>query len=175
MALRQLAVLRNAGSYVMRPKSSGAVLIFLRSIARIVPSVTGTSYVLPVRLSLIVRVSAIVVVRLVALWDRVGRHAVGLVGPSRQILQFAALAAERPPVGHDRMAPAVNTQFYLRRLVQSCHPAFCNPEILDRPAEAGRYREGVLSSAWCRTSRAETMKITSSAMFVAWSPMRSRW
>src|SRR5712671_5339727 len=59
MALRQFAVFRNAGSYVIRPKSSGLTLICRRSMARIVSSVTGTSYCFPVRLSVIESVSAI--------------------------------------------------------------------------------------------------------------------
>ena len=45
-------------------------------------------------------------------------------------------------------------------------------------ASAGRDGIGscwLPSPAWWRTSRAETMKMTSSAMLVAWSPMRSRW
>src|SRR5713101_7890443 len=56
MALRQAAVFMNAGSYVMRPKSSPSVLICRRSVARIVPSVIGSSYFFPVRLSVTVRV-----------------------------------------------------------------------------------------------------------------------
>src|SRR5690242_7731208 len=56
MALRQAAVFMNAGSYVMRPKSSASVLICRRSVARIVPSVIGSSYFFPVRLSVTVRV-----------------------------------------------------------------------------------------------------------------------
>ena len=48
------AVFMNAGSYVMSPKSSSPVLIFLRSSARIVPFSIGSSYVFPVRLSVIV-------------------------------------------------------------------------------------------------------------------------
>ena len=48
------AVFMNAGSYVMRPKSVGCSLIWRRSIARIVPSLIGRSYDLPVRLSVIV-------------------------------------------------------------------------------------------------------------------------
>src|SRR6266850_703089 len=165
MALRQLGVLRNAGSYVMRPKSSGVVLICLRSIARIVPSLMGTSYVFPVRLSVIVSVSAMI---LVGVGDGVSRRAIGFVDPAREILEFASFAAERPPPGVRRMPPAEHAQFYLWRLGRSCHPAILQPEILYR------YREGWLSSAWWRTSRADTMKITSSAMFVAWSPIRSR-
>src|SRR5205085_2690336 len=57
MALRHAAVFMKAGSYVIRPKSSAPLLIWRRSIARIVPSLIGRSYVLPVRLSVIVRVS----------------------------------------------------------------------------------------------------------------------
>src|SRR6185312_7124095 len=143
MALRQLAVLRNAGSYVIRPKSSADVLSVRRSIARMVPSVSGTSYVLPVRLSVIVRVSAIVVVVAGRVGDLFTRNAVGLAGPSRQILSFASLAAERPPGGIDRMLPAVNAQFYLRRAAQSCHPAMrqsCNCSVFI--AAAGFRRRG---------------------------------
>jgi hypothetical protein len=38
MALRQFAVFMKAGSYVISPKSSAPVLIWRRSMARIVPS-----------------------------------------------------------------------------------------------------------------------------------------
>ena len=62
VALRHAAVFMNAGSYVARPWSSSATLIFFRSLARMVPSVIGTSYCFPVRLSVIVSVSAIVFV-----------------------------------------------------------------------------------------------------------------
>jgi hypothetical protein len=41
----------------MRPKSSSATFIWRKSIARTVPSVIGTSKVLPVRLSVTVSVS----------------------------------------------------------------------------------------------------------------------
>ena len=58
MALRHDAVFMNAGSYVIMPKSSSLTLIFRRSRARIVSSLMGTSYDLPVRLSVMVRVSA---------------------------------------------------------------------------------------------------------------------
>src|SRR3954469_2077143 len=61
MELRQFAVFMNAGSYVIRPKSSSDALICLRSIALMVPSWMGRSYFLPVRLSTIVSVSAIAV------------------------------------------------------------------------------------------------------------------
>src|SRR5213083_1082715 len=57
MALRHAAVLTNPGSYVMSPASSADVLICRRSMARTVPSWTGSSYCLPVRLSTTVRVS----------------------------------------------------------------------------------------------------------------------
>ena len=58
IALRQDAVLRKAGSLDISPKSSGSTLICRRSMARIVPSVIGISYCFPVRLSVIVSVSA---------------------------------------------------------------------------------------------------------------------
>src|SRR3954453_19410327 len=51
MAERVEAVFVNAGSYVMRPKSSSSTFIWRKSIARTVPSVMSISYVLPVRLS----------------------------------------------------------------------------------------------------------------------------
>src|SRR6266571_4702731 len=56
MALRHAAVFRNPGSYVASPASSLATLIWRRSTARIVPSWMGSSYVLPVRLSVTDRV-----------------------------------------------------------------------------------------------------------------------
>src|SRR2546425_7643837 len=105
----------NAGSYVISPKSSGPVLICLRSMARIAPSLTGSSYVFPVRLSVTVSVSAIEVgdsrsflfveTLLVAILILifVGRgypfagDAVASIGPSRQVFVAASLAAERTP------------------------------------------------------------------------------
>src|SRR5256884_4048029 len=56
MALRHAAVFRNPGSYVASPASSSATLIWRRSTGRIVPSWMGSSYVLPVRLSVTDRV-----------------------------------------------------------------------------------------------------------------------
>src|SRR6266853_1176069 len=102
MALRQFAVFMNAGSYVIIPKSSGAALIWRRSIARIVPSVIGTSYFFPVRLSVIVSVSVVAIVVLI----RFGWHLVIAVDPSREILKLAAFAAERAPRGIDRLLAA---------------------------------------------------------------------
>src|ERR1017187_6500085 len=99
MLLRHDAVFINAGSYVISPKSSGPVLICRRSIARIVPSWIGTSYFLPVRLSTIVSVSEGVIFGCVRFgfghW--LGSTSVRPVGPARQVLQLAPLAAERPP------------------------------------------------------------------------------
>src|SRR3954447_325267 len=51
MAERVEAVFVNAGSYVMRPKSSSSTFIWRKSIARTVPSLISTCEVLPVRLS----------------------------------------------------------------------------------------------------------------------------
>src|SRR5947209_11421608 len=56
IALRHAAVFRNPGSYVASPASVSATLIWRRSTARIVPSWIGSSYVLPVRLSVTDRV-----------------------------------------------------------------------------------------------------------------------
>jgi hypothetical protein len=42
----------------------------------------------------------------VVVGDGVRRRAIRLVGPSRQVLELASLAAERPPDGFDGMPPA---------------------------------------------------------------------
>jgi hypothetical protein len=78
-----------------------------------VPSVTGTSYCCPVRLSVIVSVSAIGVGYLFLIVQRVGGHTIGLVGPAREVLHPATLAAERTPGRIHRVAPAEHAQFYL--------------------------------------------------------------
>src|SRR5581483_4510782 len=110
-----------AGSYVISPKSSGPALICRRSMPRMVPSWIGSSYFLPVRLSTIVRVSAMrFVVRGVGLLNRLAGDPVRSVGPTRQILHLAALAAERPPLGVGRLPPAEHA----KRGVRGCgHPA----------------------------------------------------
>src|SRR3954453_22053792 len=58
IALRQEAVLTKPGSWVARPPGSPSTASCFRSAARMVPSVTGTSYSWPVRLSRMVMVSA---------------------------------------------------------------------------------------------------------------------
>ncbi len=58
MALRHDAVLRYAGSYDMSPPSPSSALTCRRSVAWIVPSVIGSVYSRPVRLSVIVSVSS---------------------------------------------------------------------------------------------------------------------
>src|SRR5215218_474087 len=107
MRLRHAAVFMNAGSYVTRPPSSWPILIWRRSVARMAPSAIGSSYVLPVRLSVIVSVSAIK--RKVAVvssfsvfagvrgWYWIAGDPVAAVCPPRQVLVATALAAERPP------------------------------------------------------------------------------
>src|SRR3954454_19473002 len=62
IAERQEAVFMNAGSYDMTPKSSSSTLISRSAVARMVPSSRGTSYVRPVRLSVIVSESDAVAV-----------------------------------------------------------------------------------------------------------------
>src|SRR3954454_17358624 len=57
-ALRHEDVFRYAGSYDMRPPSPSDVLIWRRSVARIVPSTIGSEYSRPVRLSATVSVSS---------------------------------------------------------------------------------------------------------------------
>src|SRR5918996_1897235 len=89
----------------MRPASSAPFLICRRSVARITPSLIGISYCLPVRLSVTVSVSAIIwrsglrIRVVVALWlgQRLAGGAIAPVGPPRQVLVPASLAAERPP------------------------------------------------------------------------------
>ena len=45
-------------------------------------------------------------VSFVRIRDRFGRNPIRAFGPAGQILQLAALAAERPPAGIDRVTPA---------------------------------------------------------------------
>src|SRR5271157_438605 len=54
MLLLQHEVFMKAGSYVIRPKSSGWTLILRRSMARMVSCSMGSSYVLSLRLSVMV-------------------------------------------------------------------------------------------------------------------------
>src|SRR5947208_1774440 len=119
MRLRHAAVFWYAGSYVINPKSSETVLILRRSVARIAPSWMGTSYWVPVRLSVIVSVSAIsaqmlglcfVVLVLVGCGNVGGRidrirDAVIALQPAAEIGHLAALAAEGPPLRVGRMQP----------------------------------------------------------------------
>src|SRR5262245_33856426 len=51
----------------------------------------------------------------IGLAHRLARHPVGAVGPACEVLHFAPLAAERPPRGIDRLAPAEDAQGRLRR------------------------------------------------------------
>src|SRR6185436_6589341 len=128
------------------------------------------------------------VVGLVGVGQGLGGDGIGSVGPARQILQFAALAAERAPRRFHRMPPAEDAEWLHGRYFILRNRA---PRVAARTArrsEAGRV--GIwpdfdtprmtrshfrLSPAWWRTSLAETMKMTSSATLVAWSPIRSRW
>src|SRR4051812_28450552 len=154
-----------------------------------VPSWTGSSYFLPVRLSTIEIVSAIdfrllssnfrlrtVVVPVLVLVDRFVGDAVGAVGPAGQILQLASLTAERPPFVFDRVTPAQDAE-RLRHQPMLTRGARCEVrgarcEVRGAGARCGCGQPP--SAAWWRTSLARTMKITSSATLVAWSPIRSR-
>src|SRR5262249_9754140 len=98
----------NAGSYVIIPNSSDVTLIWRRSVALIVPSWTGTSYCAPVRLSVIVSVSAMRRIRL--LRQRLGGNGVVPREPAPQVGHLAALAAERRPPRVYRPLPAVDAQ-----------------------------------------------------------------
>src|SRR3954447_19884889 len=90
------------------PNSSGVTLICRRSVALMVPSWIGTSYCLPVRLSVMVSVSAIGRFRILRL--RLRGDAVSAGEPPPQVRHLAALAAERPPRGVHRFLPAVDAQ-----------------------------------------------------------------
>ena len=123
-----VAVFMNAGSYVIMPNSSGVTLIWRRSVALMVPSWIGTSYCLPVRLSVIVSVSAIwkvpganvPTVLTVRRCSGLGvvRSSSGSVGSAgtlyppvsqrAEVRHLAALAAERTPRRVRRLPPAVD-------------------------------------------------------------------
>src|SRR5688500_16413743 len=101
----------------MSPKSSSPVLIWRRSSARIVPSSTGSSYCLPVRLSVMERVSAMLVAvgsklvfGVVTVCHGLGGYAVVLREPSPEIGHLAALAAEGGERGRSRTPPTVRAR-----------------------------------------------------------------
>src|SRR5689334_16477951 len=106
----------------MRPKSSGPALICRRSIARIVPCSTGSSYSRPVRLSTMVSVSATGLAGLATVVGffvvcaigcgraRRGRNAVIALQPSTQVGHLAPLAAERAVRRVDRPPAAIYAQ-----------------------------------------------------------------
>ena len=161
--------------------------------ARIVPSSIGISYCLPVRLSVIVSVSAM---RTSASRARAvassRRRRLGLVRGSagsrrapgsRPSSQRARSASLQRSLQNGRHAGSTG---WRRQYDAHAASAACRPALLyrmsgwHRQSTAGWPRTCQLtlrpaSPAWCRTSLAETMKMTSSAMFVAWSPIRSRW
>src|SRR2546426_10488413 len=137
--LRQAAVFMNAGSEVIRPPSSGAVLIWRRSVARIAPSEMGISYCFPVRLSVTVSVSAITTsgVRVwvsigVRVGYRVAGHPVASIHPSGQVLVPAPFAAERAPARVHGTRPALDAQRDL------AHPAYFSPARSDAPSTTAR-------------------------------------
>src|SRR6266513_1783733 len=86
IALRQAAVFRNPGSYVASPASSSVTLIWRRSTARIVPSWMGSSYCLPVRLSVTDRVLFDTRIVLGNGWGKITgrRHGAAKGGTARQ-------------------------------------------------------------------------------------------
>src|SRR3954447_18075649 len=91
------------------PNSSAVTLIWRRSVALTVPSWIGTSYCLPVRLSVIVSVSAIARhVRPDIIGRRLPGHAVVARQPPSQVRHLAARAAERLPRRVHRVLPAVD-------------------------------------------------------------------
>src|SRR5262249_19547167 len=128
MRLLHAAVFMKAGSYVIIPNSSGVTLICRRSVALMVPSWIGISYCFPVRLSVIVSVSAMQCsigalrraargsarplgrfgIRILRL--RLGGDAVSAREPPSQVGHLAALAAEGPPCRVRRILPAVDAQ-----------------------------------------------------------------
>src|SRR3989442_1770177 len=108
MALRHAAVFRNPGSYVASPASSSATLIWRRSTARIVPSWMGSSYCLPVRLSVTDRVLFDTRIVLGNGWGKITSRAVELhrLPPPSTALYFGShmtkTAAPRPDRGDHR-------------------------------------------------------------------------
>src|SRR3954465_14205222 len=91
------------------PNSSGVTLICRRSVALMVPSWIGTSYCLPVRLSVIVSVSGIGRhVRRDLVGRRLPGHVVAPRQPPSQVRPLAPLAAEWPPRRVHRFIPAVD-------------------------------------------------------------------
>ena len=109
MRLLQAAVFMNAGSYVIIPNSSGVTLIWRRSVALIVPSWIGTSYCLPVRLSVIVSVSAIEI-------SQVRASSASSV-PARFVV--AARHAVRSTTSVAAIAPSVARSGILQRSLQN--------------------------------------------------------
>ena len=167
------------------------------------PSLIGTSYCLPVRLSVIVSVSAIGGTgrqsRTVSVG--IGRRlsegsGIGVAGdrgscPSahraRSSFRQRSLqnGRQRSSTGrvrhrtHSRASPIRTIVLACRRLpvTVSCGSSLVDRQACKRagPQTGGPPCAGYRPGAWWRTSSADTMKITSSAMFVAWSPIRSRW
>src|SRR5215831_5057465 len=91
------------------PNSSAVTLIWRRSVALIVPSWIGTSYCFPVRLSVIVSVSAIARhVRPDIIGRRLPGHVVAARQPPSQVGHPAAFAAEWLPRRVRRFVPAVD-------------------------------------------------------------------
>src|SRR3954467_14577666 len=91
------------------PNSSAVTLTCRRSVALMAPSWIGTSYCLPVRLSVIVSVSGISRhVRFGLIGRRLPGHVVAARQPPSQVGHLAAFAAERPPRRVRRALPAVD-------------------------------------------------------------------
>src|SRR6478672_3783116 len=99
IAERHEAVLVNAGSYDISPKSLSEALICRRSIARIVPSVTSRSYIWPVRLSVIVSVSSRAAVTVPSPYCCVCRS-VALASPLRSVSNQPQFSHRRPAGSH---------------------------------------------------------------------------
>ena len=111
------------------------------------PSVIGSSYCLPVRLSVIVSVSAIEerAVRSVSWvvrggWDGIAGDAVAPVGPARQVLDSAPLAAERPPPLVHRAGAAQDARRCLAHPIHSTSGE--TPDRKLRPERAGAFEPG---------------------------------
>src|SRR5947208_1605159 len=99
----------------------------------------GSSYCFPVRLSVIVKLSDIVVIVLL-LGRRCARNPVAAIGPAAEILQLTPFAAEGSPLRIHRMRP---TQ-YAEPLVHPVQPFLHSPHpprarsLLEKPRMARR-------------------------------------
>src|SRR5688500_10817745 len=140
-----------AGSYVVNPTSSFGVLFCLRSVALMTPSLIGTSYCLPVRLSVMVRVSAIAA----ALTPVPPRDRAGKPGRSRA-------GTVLPPTGPNLRCGSVR---YKRAATEG------PPDVCDTARTIERRPSGALYNLTGRDVRHRLVGVGSARYaFVVWPP-----